>query len=83
MNVIEYFSMREWFYQLDNINSVWIEMNDRDKEIFYFDMRKIDWDQFLEHYFRGIRQYLLKDPLDTVPEALKRWNRYYLTTFFQ
>ncbi|KAG4078765.1 hypothetical protein HA402_015355 [Bradysia odoriphaga] len=77
MNVIEYFSMRQWDYQMDNMIGLWHNLTKKDKEIYFFDMSQLDWDLFLQHYFRGIRQYLLNDPLDTIPEALIRWNRLY------
>lgn len=76
MNVIEFFAMRQWDYQQDNLISMWNNLTDKDKDIFFFDMSQLDWDLFLQHYFRGIRQYLLNDPLETIPEALIRWNRY-------
>lgn len=75
MNVIEYFSMRQWDFQADNMTGLWYNLTKKDKEIYFFDMSQLDWDLFLQHYFRGIRQYLLNDPLDTIPEALVRWNR--------
>lgn len=76
MNVIEFFAMRQWDYQQDNLINMWNRLTDKDKDIFFFDMSQLDWDLFLQHYFRGIRQYLLNDPLETIPEALVRWNRY-------
>lgn len=76
MNVIEYFSMRQWDYQMDNMIGLWHNLTKKDKDIFFFDMSQLDWNLFLQHYFRGIRQYLLNDPLDTIPEALIRWNRF-------
>ncbi|XP_037947415.1 fatty acyl-CoA reductase wat-like [Teleopsis dalmanni] len=77
MSVIEYFSLRQWDFQIENVRSLWESLCDRDKEIFFFDMTQLDWDLFLQQYFRGIRQYLLQDPLDTIPQALVRWNRLY------
>ncbi|XP_055317180.1 fatty acyl-CoA reductase wat-like [Sitodiplosis mosellana] len=77
MNVIEFFAMRQWDYQQDNLIEMWTSLSEKDKDIFFFDMRQLDWDLFLQHYFRGIRQYLLNDPLETIPEALVRWNRLY------
>lgn len=76
MNVIEYFSMRQWDYQMDNMNGLWQTLTKKDQEMYFFDMGQLDWDLFLQHYFRGIRQYLLKDPLDTIPEALVRWKKF-------
>lgn len=83
MNVIEFFAMRQWDYQQDNLGNMWNRLSEKDKDIFFFDMRQLDWDLFLQHYFRGIRQYLLKDPLETIPQALVRWNRWvFLFIFF-
>lgn len=75
MDVIEYFSMRQWEFQRDNVTGLWTQLSTRDQEIFNFDMSQLDWDKFLHHYYRGIREYLLKDPMSTIPEATARWNR--------
>lgn len=77
MNVIEYFSMREWEFHTYNFFNLWSKLDAKDQKLFFFDMRLMNWDHFLEYYFCGIRQYLLNDPLETVPEALKKWNRLY------
>ncbi|KAL9692762.1 hypothetical protein quinque_015798 [Culex quinquefasciatus] len=77
MAVIEYFSMRQWDFKMENMNALWRRLSNADQKLFFFDMRQINWDFFLEQYFCGIRQYLLRDPLETVPEALVRWNRLY------
>lgn len=75
MNVIAYFSMRDWDFRIDNVEDLWNRMTNIDRQIFFFDMKQLDWDFFLQQYFRGIRRYLLKDPLETIPKALIKWNR--------
>uniref|UniRef100_A0A182P6X6 Fatty acyl-CoA reductase n=1 Tax=Anopheles epiroticus TaxID=199890 RepID=A0A182P6X6_9DIPT len=77
MDVIEYFSMREWQFKMDNMNGLWRKLSTADQKLFFFDMRQINWDYFLEQYFCGIRRYLLNDPMETVPQAVVRWNRLY------
>ncbi|XP_023036336.1 fatty acyl-CoA reductase wat [Drosophila willistoni] len=77
MTVISYFSLREWNFQVHNVQNLWSRMTKTDKNIFFFDMRQLDWDLFLQQYLLGIRQYLLNDPLETIPKALVRWNRLY------
>ncbi|EDV98004.1 GH17190 [Drosophila grimshawi] len=77
MNVIAYFSLRDWDFKIDNVQNLWSRMTNFDRHTFFFDMNQLDWDFFLQQYFRGIRQYLLNDPLDTIPEAMVRWNRLY------
>lgn len=75
MTVIEYFSMREWDYQLDTINGLWTKLSQRDKEMFCFDMFEVDWDLYLQQYVYGLRVYLVKDPIETLPKAMVRWKR--------
>lgn len=67
--------MRQWEYQTDAVNALWASLSHRDQELFFFDMVQLDWDEYLRFYFRGVRQYLMKDPLETVPAALVRANR--------
>ncbi|EFX73129.1 hypothetical protein DAPPUDRAFT_110093 [Daphnia pulex] len=51
-------------------------MTTEEQEMFYFDVRKINWQSYLENYILGIRQFTLKDDPTTLPTArtnLKRW----------
>ena len=50
-------------------------MDDRDKEIFYFDMDTVDWDVFLKSSLYGLRTYLMKENPKTIPEARVRLQR--------
>lgn len=77
MNVIEFFATREWDFETTNTQKLWSKLSEADKREFFFDMKKVDWDSFLKHYFLGVRQYLLNDPPETIPDALKKWNRLY------
>lgn len=73
LNVIEYFSMREWQFSNDNVKSLWRRMNLKDQQLFQFSMATFDWDVYFRTYIRGCRVYLLKDPLDTIPQG---WIKY-------
>lgn len=44
-------------------------MSDKDKEIFFFDLSKIDWDEYSKSFITGIRYYLLNDPEETLDKA--------------
>lgn len=75
IDVISHFSTRDWDFRVDNVQSLWSRMSTMDKNEFFFDMCQLDWDFYLQQYFRGIRKYLLNDPLETIPKALVKWNR--------
>lgn len=84
--VISYFAMREWNFKNDNVQRLWMKMQPADREMFQFDMAGLDWDAYNYTYIRGARLYLLKDPLDTIPEGKIKYRRlqiahYALVTF--
>ena len=43
-----------------------------DRHIFDCDVRRIDWPSYLEAYVRGIRQFILKESLSTLPSAKRK-----------
>lgn len=57
------------------MKKLWGKMNDTDREIFAFDMKNVLWIRYFKRYILGIREYLLKDPLATIPSAVKRQHR--------
>ena len=40
-----------------------------DQETFYFDVRDIHWESYIDTFIQGVRMYMLKDPMDTLPVA--------------
>ncbi|XP_048264956.1 fatty acyl-CoA reductase wat isoform X2 [Bombus terrestris] len=79
MDVLNYFSIHEWKFSNDNIKELLNKMTEEDRENFACDITDIDWDQYFRTYIRGIRMYLIKDPLDTLPKARIKWQRLYWT----
>ncbi|XP_043486971.1 fatty acyl-CoA reductase wat-like [Polistes fuscatus] len=77
LEVLSYFSLNEW----EITNERWIEalkkLKCEDRELFYCDMKDVVWDTYFKSYFLGIRLYILKDPIDTLPQARKNWRRLY------
>ncbi|KAK9295200.1 hypothetical protein QLX08_010416 [Tetragonisca angustula] len=79
MDVLNYFSTKEWKFSNDNVKGLLNKMTKEDRENFAFDITEIDWDHYFRMYVRGIRMYLIKDPLDTLPKARAKWQRLYWT----
>ncbi|KAK5638968.1 hypothetical protein RI129_013263 [Pyrocoelia pectoralis] len=69
LNVIGYFATRQWNFSNSNTQELWASLSDHDKERYNFDAGSIDWNTYFYHYVYGGRIYLLKEPLDTVPQA--------------
>ncbi|CAI6349030.1 unnamed protein product [Macrosiphum euphorbiae] len=70
--VIAYFALMSWTFHDDNTKSLIKKLSKLDQFLFRFDVTKLDWSEYFKKHVVGIRLYILKDPLETVPEALRR-----------
>lgn len=70
--MIGYFGGIHWKLKMGNVYKLIQKMTDEDKQIFFSDLKQLDWATYLRTYIRGVRIYLIKDPLETVPEGQKK-----------
>ena len=78
MDVLKYFATKEWKFSNDNFKALLNKMTPEDyKEHFACDIKNVNWDRYFQTYVKGIRIYLIKDPLDTLPQARVKWQRLY------
>ncbi|CAH0712964.1 unnamed protein product, partial [Brenthis ino] len=80
--VISFFAIREWKFHNKNTLNLLKELDDADKHIFNFDIGSFKWDEYFKDYLKGIRLYLLKDPLETIPQAKKKYFKLVLAHYF-
>jgi fatty acyl-CoA reductase len=73
--VISYFCTRNWNFTNKNVQALWEKLDEDDRKLFDFDLEGLDWDKYFYNYVRGVRIYLLKDELTTVPRALAKYKR--------
>ncbi|KAI4479319.1 hypothetical protein M0804_011104 [Polistes exclamans] len=74
-NVIHFFTSNEWEFTNDNVLKLWDKLSVVDKHNFFFNVSDIDWDCFSDTYMKGIRVFLLKDPMETVEESRPFYRR--------
>ncbi|CAG9794383.1 unnamed protein product [Diatraea saccharalis] len=74
-NILFYFSTQDWKFSDRNVRSMWSSLSEADKAIFPFSLGEMSWDRLCETFLLGLRVYLIKDDLSTLPEARKKWNR--------
>lgn len=48
----------------------------KEKNIFFSDLKDLDWVAYFDDYAKGARVYLTQDPLDTLDVAKIRYKRY-------
>jgi len=76
--VISYFSLQSWTFHDDNTRSLIKKMSKLDQSLFKFDISKLSWSEYFKKHVLGIRLYILKDTMDSVPEALKLNKKLYM-----
>ncbi|CAG9770872.1 unnamed protein product [Ceutorhynchus assimilis] len=69
----EPFSLQDFFIHVENTNKLLKKMSFKDRELFNFDVARINWEDYFAQYVRGLRFYLLKDTMDTVAEGFKKY----------
>lgn len=75
MEVLDYFTTKKWTFTNDHVRNLVEKLDSKDRSLFNMDMKDIVWDTYFQYYIRGIRLYLIKDPMDTLPQARIKWQR--------
>lgn len=75
MSILSFFAKSNWEFTNDNVLKLWDKLSEVDKRLFNFDVSTIDWQEYFQHYIKGIRIYLLKDDISTVEAARIKYRR--------
>jgi len=55
------FCNTEWTYSIDNIQSMWDNLNEGDQKLFKFNMVEFNWTEYLINHYQGMRLYRLNE----------------------
>lgn len=66
----EYFARHEWNFETTNVRELLAEVQAaKDGAEFRVDVRAMVWDEYIREYMLGIRKFVLKDDVETLPAA--------------
>lgn len=72
LEVLQFFTMRQWRFKVDKAEKLITTLSPSEYEMFFIDSKNVP-DSFEDEYLRncllGGRQYVLKEPLSTIPRA--------------
>ncbi|XP_011307905.1 putative fatty acyl-CoA reductase CG5065 [Fopius arisanus] len=74
---LDYFTLRQWAVDDCNVQRLINEMSEKEKDLFYFDPKIIDWKLYVKIYSLGIRRHLFKESMDDIEEAKARMANLY------
>lgn len=80
VSVLEYFTTRQWYFKCSNVIALQSLMTPAEREMFFFDFRRIDWEEYWACYVQGCRKYVLKEDDSTYPAARENLKRIKLYT---
>ncbi|XP_015590617.1 putative fatty acyl-CoA reductase CG5065 [Cephus cinctus] len=69
LELLQYFTTREWVFHNTNLLILWGDMSPKDKELFPIDFLVLDEVEYLKKIILGARQYCMKEDLSTLPRA--------------
>lgn len=62
--------MHEWDFETTNVKDLLQEVrHSKDGDEFHVDVSTMNWDEYIKQYMFGIRKYVLKDDLESLPNA--------------
>nr|XP_003703347.2 PREDICTED: putative fatty acyl-CoA reductase CG5065 isoform X1 [Megachile rotundata]XP_012140577.1 PREDICTED: putative fatty acyl-CoA reductase CG5065 isoform X1 [Megachile rotundata] len=69
LEVLQYFTTREWIFHNTNFLMMKEEMSSKDQQIFPLNLLSIDQTEYIKHCILGARQYCMKEDLSSLPRA--------------
>ncbi|XP_069692562.1 putative fatty acyl-CoA reductase CG5065 [Periplaneta americana] len=69
LEVLQYFTTRQWQFRSDNFCSLQKQLSPSDRAMFYTDFEAVQDEEYLYHTVLGARQYCLKEPLSSLPRC--------------
>uniref|UniRef100_G3UCV9 Fatty acyl-CoA reductase n=1 Tax=Loxodonta africana TaxID=9785 RepID=G3UCV9_LOXAF len=75
ISMLEYFLNRSWEWSTYNTEMLMFKLSPQDQKVFNFDMRQLNWIEYIENYVLGVKIYLLKEDMAGIPEARQHFKR--------
>lgn len=72
---LEYFTNNQWHFRSENVRDLLTHMSEKDRNEFQFDVSKIIWEDYLERYVLGFRQFLFKQNPSSLEHSRSRMNK--------
>lgn len=72
---LEYFTTHQWKFHGHNAQALLDALSEEDRQQFQFDVRSIMWEEYVETYVLGFRQFLFKQNPSSLEDSRKRMSK--------
>ncbi|XP_061523172.1 fatty acyl-CoA reductase 1 [Phycodurus eques] len=69
IGLLEYFSTQDWEWNSENISMLMAQLSPEDRKAFNFDVRQLNWPEYIENYCIGTKKYVLNEDMSDIPAA--------------
>ncbi|XP_022224530.2 putative fatty acyl-CoA reductase CG5065 isoform X1 [Drosophila obscura] len=69
LEVLQFFTTRNWDFRSTHFEQIYQELGETDRQIFKINSDDIDDFEYMKHSILGGRQYVMKEPLTSLPKA--------------
>ncbi|XP_049639782.1 fatty acyl-CoA reductase 2-like [Suncus etruscus] len=69
LDMIEYFLNQSWEFSMNNTEMLMAELGPEDQQVFNFDVRQLNWQEYFKNYIVGVKKYVLKEDMSGIPKA--------------
>ncbi|XP_077399615.1 fatty acyl-CoA reductase 1 [Vanacampus margaritifer] len=69
ISLLEYFSSQDWEWSSENVSMLMAQMSPEDRKTFNFDVRQLNWPEYIENYCIGTKKYVLNEDMSDIPAA--------------
>ncbi|CAB1437154.1 unnamed protein product [Pleuronectes platessa] len=69
IDLLEYFSGQDWDWKSDNMSMLLKQLTPEDKKTFNFDVRQLNWPEYIDNYCIGTKKYVLNEDMADIPLA--------------
>ena len=74
--LVKYIGEQYWLFHDRNVKSLLEQLTPEDRDIFYFDIKRLYWVSYLERCVMGVRKHILRDDPSILPKVRKRYKLY-------
>ncbi|KAJ3641620.1 hypothetical protein Zmor_028116 [Zophobas morio] len=71
-DLLGFFSVNSWEFETTNTEILWKDLNEKDQQLFPFNMETLQWESYFKSCVLYGRIHLLNDPIDTLPQAKRK-----------
>uniref|UniRef100_A0A0N4ZAD3 Fatty acyl-CoA reductase n=1 Tax=Parastrongyloides trichosuri TaxID=131310 RepID=A0A0N4ZAD3_PARTI len=82
IKTLEFFTTNDWNFKSDGLVTLWNTLSKHDQETFNFDIRQVNWQDYLFDYFVGIRLFLMKETVSDVKQSTNHFRSIWRRNFF-